>query len=85
MGQKHGYPGHPEIELALLRLYEKTRNPKHLALGKYFIEERGSPDGQDGGHFYDVESELRGESEHTRPDYWPAKRCYWYAIRPKAS
>lgn len=36
-----GYPGHEEIELALLKLYEVTSNPLHLELAKYFIEERG--------------------------------------------
>ena len=40
-GQKRGYPGHPELELALIRLYRITRDEKHLALARYFIEERG--------------------------------------------
>ncbi|CZR54496.1 probable DUF1680 domain protein [Phialocephala subalpina] len=76
--QKHGYPGHPEIELALLRLYEKTGNPKHLALATYFIEERGNPKGQEGRHYYDVEAEARGERENERPIYMPKPRSYWY-------
>lgn len=75
--QKHGYPGHPEIELALLRLYEKTRNPKHLALATYFIDERGNPTGQDGRHYYDVEAEARGDQKHERPVYYPKSRSYW--------
>ncbi|WP_210498112.1 beta-L-arabinofuranosidase domain-containing protein, partial [Pantoea ananatis] len=29
--QLHGYPGHPEIELALMRLYEVTQQPRYLA------------------------------------------------------
>ncbi len=37
----HGYPGHPEIELALMRLYEITQDEKHLKLAKYFVDERG--------------------------------------------
>ncbi|KUJ12705.1 DUF1680-domain-containing protein [Mollisia scopiformis] len=76
--QKHGYPGHPEIELALLRLYEKTKDPKHLALATYFIEERGNPKGQDGQHYYDVEAEARGDKENERPVYMPKPRSYWY-------
>lgn len=40
-GKLRGYPGHPEIELALVRLYQVTRNPRHLALAEYFIRERG--------------------------------------------
>ncbi len=34
-------PGHPEVELALIKLYRKTKNPKHLELCKYFIDKRG--------------------------------------------
>ncbi|WP_314066698.1 beta-L-arabinofuranosidase domain-containing protein [uncultured Vagococcus sp.] len=41
LGKRHGYPGHEEIELALLRMYDVTDNPMHLELAKYFIEERG--------------------------------------------
>ncbi|MFA6815365.1 MAG: beta-L-arabinofuranosidase domain-containing protein [Lentisphaeria bacterium] len=39
--QKHAYPGHEEIELALCRLADATNNPKYLKLAKYFIDERG--------------------------------------------
>lgn len=74
--QKHGYPGHPEIELALVRLHEKTQNPRHLALAQYFIEERGNTKAE-GGHYYDVEAKLRGEDENMRPVYYPEKRSYW--------
>ena len=37
----HGYPGHPVIEMALMRLYAVTRDPKHLKLAKYFVDQRG--------------------------------------------
>lgn len=40
-GKIHGYPGHEVIEMALVRLYEITREEKHLALARYFIKERG--------------------------------------------
>ena len=40
-GKIRGYPGHQEIELALVRLYKITKNEKHLRLAKYFIDERG--------------------------------------------
>ena len=40
-----GIPGHPEIELALLRLYRLTENKHFLELAKKFINERGkAPD-----------------------------------------
>ena len=36
-----GYPGHPEVELALLRLYHATGDEKCLTLAKHFIDVRG--------------------------------------------
>ncbi len=36
-----GYPGHPEVELALLRLYEATKNSHCLELAQHFIDVRG--------------------------------------------
>src|ERR1700754_3456870 len=66
--KRHGYPGHPEIELALLRLHEATGNEKAYALAKYFLEERGNPTGQNGRHYYDFEAEKRNESPWMRPD-----------------
>ena len=40
-GKLRGYPGHEELELALVKLYEETGDKEHLALAKYFIDERG--------------------------------------------
>ncbi|MGN0552075.1 MAG: glycoside hydrolase family 127 protein [Oscillospiraceae bacterium] len=37
-----GWPGHPEIELALLKLYRLTKNEHFLTLSKKFIDERGT-------------------------------------------
>ena len=39
--QIHGYPGHPEIELALVRLYYATGRQRYLDTAKYFVDERG--------------------------------------------
>lgn len=39
--QIHGYPGHQEIELALVKLYEITKNRKYTDTAKYFLDERG--------------------------------------------
>jgi DUF1680 family protein len=78
-GQLPGYPGHPEIELALLRLYKVTGNPEHLKLAQFFIEERGNQQGgKEKRHYYDVEAEARGENEHELPMCYPAARSYWY-------
>lgn len=40
-GKKPGYPGHEVAEMALVGLYEITKDPRHLALAKYFIAQRG--------------------------------------------
>ncbi len=45
--QKHWYPGHPEIELALLRLFERIGNIQHREFATYFIGERGNLKGQE--------------------------------------
>lgn len=54
-GQKRGYCGHEEIELALVKLYHLTKEKKHLDLAAYFINERG----QQPPHYFDVEREER--------------------------
>ena len=40
-------PGHEEIELALLKLYEYLGNEKHLELARFFINQRGNNDKDD--------------------------------------
>ena len=40
-GQLHGYPGHQEIELALVKLYRVTGQKRYLEQAKYFIDIRG--------------------------------------------
>ena len=40
-GQKRGYPGHEEIELALVKLASVTGEKRYFKLAQYFIEERG--------------------------------------------
>ena len=77
-GQIHGYPGHPEIELALLRLYRRTQDPKHLDLARFFITERGNPKGTKGQHFYEAEAAARGEDPRLRPSYWQSHDFLWY-------
>jgi DUF1680 family protein len=77
--QIHGYPGHPEIELALLRLYSATGNEDAYALARYFLEERGNPSGVNGRHYFDVEAEARGDAPWMRPDAYPKAKSYWYS------
>ncbi|NLY29632.1 MAG: glycoside hydrolase family 127 protein, partial [Firmicutes bacterium] len=65
-----GYPGHPEIELALVRLYHVTGEEKYLKLSKYFVEQRGQKP-----HWYDIEAERRGNV----PRYYFADIGYNYS------
>lgn len=58
-GKKRGYPGHQEIEIGLLRLYELCEEPLLLKLAKYFISERGRRDSNDETYF-DHEARARG-------------------------
>ena len=39
-------PGHPEIELALVKLYEITGEKRYLELSKFFVDNHGNPDDQ---------------------------------------
>ena len=39
--KRQGYPGHQEIELALIRLYRVTNQEKYLRLAQYFLDQRG--------------------------------------------
>ena len=78
-GQIKGYPGHPEIELALLRFFSVTGHQESYQLAKFFLEERGNPKGQEDEHYYTWEADKRGESRWLRPDTFPVPRSYWYA------
>ncbi len=66
--QKHGYPGHQELELALVRLYRHTGRRKYLDLAAYFIDERGQFP-----HYFDLEASERGEDPG---DYWAKTHAY---------
>jgi len=55
-GKLRGYDAHEEIELALVKLYRVTRDPRHLKLATYFVDERGQMPS-----YYDEEARNRGE------------------------
>ncbi|MEI6423584.1 MAG: beta-L-arabinofuranosidase domain-containing protein [Lentisphaerota bacterium] len=59
-GKIHGYDGHQEIELALVKLYKSTSENRYLNLAKYFLDERGKQP-----LFFDIEAERRGEKVNT--------------------
>lgn len=73
-GKKPGYPGHPEIELALLRLYDRTGDKTSYELARFFLTERG----RDGGKYYVDEQAARGEHPQLAPGMMPKKGSYWY-------
>lgn len=77
-GQLHGYPGHPEIELALMRLFHRTQDANAFELAQYFITERGNPHGIEGQPFYTVEAKKRNERADFQPVWYPAPRSHWY-------
>ena len=56
-GQKRGYPGHQEIELALYKLYRLTGDRRRLDLAAYFIDERG----RQPPHYFTQEAIARGD------------------------
>ncbi len=67
-GQKRGYCGHPEIELALIKLYCTTGEPRYLRLSQFFVEERGKQP-----HYFDQEARARGENP---ADFWAKSYAY---------
>ena len=76
-GQIRGYPGHPEIELALLRLYHLTNERRYLDLCRYFIDERGqSP------HYFDQEAVARLDSRPFRANHPGSPYAYMQAHEP---
>lgn len=41
-GKRHGIAGHPEIELALVKLWRASGEQRYLDLAKFFVEEHGN-------------------------------------------
>jgi uncharacterized protein len=73
-GQIQGYDGHPEIELALLRLYRLTKENRYLELCRYFIDERGrSP------NFFEQEAVARQDTRPFRPNHPGSPYAYMQA------
>jgi len=72
-GRKRGYPGHEEVELALVKLYRATGEARYLRLAAFFVNERGRAP-----HYYDLEAQARGETSRR----WMPSYEYWQAHRP---
>lgn len=56
-----GYPGHQELELALVKLYKVTGEKRHLNLAKFMVDERAQQP-----HYFELEAERRGASHPGR-------------------
>ena len=63
-------PGHQEIELALIRLYNYTQNKAYLDLAKYFIDIRGV-----------VDEPIRGEHNQSHLPIREQKEAIGHAVR----
>jgi len=61
--QVRGYPGHEEIELALLRLYRVTGKKEYLDTARYFIDERGQQPS-----FFEEERKRRNDNKNWLTD-----------------
>ncbi|MCR5527397.1 MAG: glycoside hydrolase family 127 protein [Lachnospiraceae bacterium] len=65
-GQVHGYPGHEEVEVGLIKLYRVTGEKKYLEQARYFIDERGTEPNY-----------LRQEIERNgQPEFFPEFKNY---------
>ncbi len=56
-------PGHEEIELALVRMYDRTGNKKYLDMAAHFINTRGTVDEQMKGPYDQSHLPVREQSE----------------------
>ena len=74
--QRQAYPGHPELELALVKLARASGEQRYQQLAEFFVRERGrSP------HYFVEEAKRRNE---TVPPVWAYfdGQAYWQAHVP---
>lgn len=76
-GKILGIPGHPEIELALARLYEVTQEKRYLDLAKYFIKQRGKDTS-----FFDKQNKADGIDRDFFPGLGTIGNRYYFADKP---
>jgi DUF1680 family protein len=75
--QLPGYCGHPEIELALIRLYRLTHEQRYLDLSRFFVEQRGTKP-----HYFDREAVERLDDTPFRPTHPVSPYAYMQAHLP---
>ncbi len=76
-GKIPGYDGHPEIEMALSRLYAVTHEQRYLDLAHYFLTQRG----QDPA-FFDKQNAEDGEERDIIAHMREFPRSYYQAAEP---
>jgi len=76
--QLHGYPGHPLLEMAILRLYNITRDPAHLDFAHYLLAARGvkEPDQNDKTYYVWEAEDKRDDLVH--PSNFDSIQDVWY-------
>lgn len=62
-GKIHGYPGHQEVEIGLVKLYQITGERRYLDQAKYFIDARGV------GENYFLKEMARPDYEYIFPEF----------------
>ena len=60
-GRHRGWPGHEEIELALMKLHRVTGKAEYLELARYFVDDRGTEP-----HFFIEEEKTQADSRCDR-------------------
>jgi DUF1680 family protein len=76
-GKVNGYCGHPEIELALMRLYRSTGDSRYLELSRFFIDERGASP-----NYFEREAIERLDKREFRPNHPGSPYAYMQAHEP---
>jgi DUF1680 family protein len=76
-GQIKGYCGHPEVELALMRLYRLTGDNRYLELTRFFIDERGASP-----NYFEREAIERLDKREFRPNHPGSPYAYMQAHVP---
>ena len=74
-------PGHEEIEIALFKLYELTKDEKHLRLAKHFIDARGCSPKDTNEDMLDKRYNIAGEYAQSHIPVREQREAIGHAVR----